>query len=69
MLPKLYQVCGIAHICSRDIELIPSFPRKVFEYICHAQIVQMATFFGMKGGELRKVKIMSSFEENARSQM
>ena len=31
------------------------------------QIVQMATFFGMKGMELKKVKLMATKEESTRS--
>jgi hypothetical protein len=30
------------------------------------QIVEMATFFGIKGPELRKVKLMASQEESSR---
>jgi hypothetical protein len=30
------------------------------------QIVQMATFFGIKGPELKKVKLMASQEESLR---
>ena len=37
------------------------------DFVSHAQIVQMATFFGMKGSELKKVKLMASREESARS--
>ena len=39
------------------------------DFVSHAQIVQMATFFGMKGSELRKVNLMASREETARSRM
>jgi hypothetical protein len=39
------------------------------DYVGPAQIVQMATFFGMKGSELRKVNLMASREERARSQV
>jgi hypothetical protein len=39
------------------------------DFVSHAQIVQMATFFGMKGSELKKVNLMASREENARSQV
>ena len=37
------------------------------DFVDHAQIVQMATFFGMKGSELKKVNLMASREETARS--
>jgi hypothetical protein len=33
------------------------------------QIVQMATFFGMKGTELKKVKLMAAREESSRAQI
>jgi hypothetical protein len=38
------------------------------DFVSHAQIVQMATFFGMKGRELKKVNLMASREESARSE-
>jgi len=37
------------------------------DFIGNAQIVQMATFFGMRGSELKKVKLMASREESARA--
>jgi hypothetical protein len=36
------------------------------DFVNERQIVEMATFFGMKGTELKKVKIMASREESAR---
>jgi hypothetical protein len=39
------------------------------DFVSHAQIVQMATYFGMKGSEMRKVNLMAAREENARSQV
>jgi hypothetical protein len=39
------------------------------DFVSHAQIVQMATFFGMKGSELKKVNLMASREESARSSL
>lgn len=38
------------------------------DFIDNAQIVQMATFFGMRGSELKKIKLMAAREELARSQ-
>lgn len=32
------------------------------DFVGHAQIVQMATFFGMKGRELKKVNLMAARE-------
>ena len=37
------------------------------DFVSPAQIVQMAAFFGMKGRELKKVNLMASREESARS--
>jgi hypothetical protein len=37
------------------------------DFVSHAQLVQMATFFGMKGSELRKVNLMAEREESART--
>jgi hypothetical protein len=36
------------------------------DFVDERQIVEMATFFGMKGTELKKVKMMASREEIAR---
>jgi hypothetical protein len=36
------------------------------DFVSERQIVEMATFFGMKGTELKKVKRMASREEIAR---
>jgi hypothetical protein len=35
------------------------------DFVGHAQIVQMATFFGMRGSELKKVNLMAAREERA----
>lgn len=35
------------------------------DFVGPAQIVQMATFFGMKGRELKKVNLMAAREEGA----
>ena len=37
------------------------------DFVGPAQIVQMATFFGMKGRELKKVNLMAAHEEGART--
>lgn len=37
------------------------------DFIGNAQIVQMATFFGMRGSELKKIKLMASREERERA--
>ena len=36
------------------------------DFVNPNQIVQMATFFGMKGMELKKVKLMAAREESTR---
>ena len=36
------------------------------DYVSSNQIVQMATYFGVKGSELKKVKLMAAGEERAR---
>lgn len=39
------------------------------DFVSPAQIVQMATFFGMKGSELKKVNLMAAREESTRLQL
>ena len=39
------------------------------DFAGHAQIVQMAAFFGMKGRELKKVNLMAAREESARPKL
>lgn len=39
------------------------------DFVSPGQIVQMATFFGVKGRELRKVKLMAAREESTRSEV
>lgn len=36
------------------------------DFVSSTQIVEMATYFGMKGTELKKVKLMASRAETAR---
>ena len=36
------------------------------DFVDPKQIVQMATYFGIKGPELRKVKLMAAEEQNSR---
>ena len=36
------------------------------DFVSERQIAEMASFFGMKGTELKKVKLMASREESAR---
>ncbi len=36
------------------------------DFVSERQLIEMATFFGMKGSELKKVRRMASREESAR---
>ena len=49
-----------------ELEKFCSDPK---DFVDHAQIVQMATYFGMKGSELKKVKLMAAQEERARPRL
>ena len=51
-------------------EFDPSLERFCSEpkdFIGNAQIVQMATYFGMRGSELKKIKLMAAREERERA--
>ncbi|MBA3765984.1 MAG: hypothetical protein H0W99_03150 [Acidobacteria bacterium] len=37
------------------------------DFVSPGQIIQMATYFGMKGTELKKVKVMAAQEERSRA--
>ena len=54
--------------CREFAPSLEQFCSESKDFVSHAQIVQMATFFGMRGSELKKVKLMASREESARSQ-
>jgi hypothetical protein len=47
-----------------SIERFCSDPK---DFVGPAQIVQMATYFGFKGSELKKVNLMAAREESTRS--
>lgn len=55
--------------CREFVPSLEKFCSEPKDFVSHAQIVQMATFFGMKGSELKKVNLMASREESARSQV
>ena len=38
------------------------------DFVSPSQIIQMAQYFGFKGTELKKVKVMAATEETSRSQ-
>ena len=45
---------------------LESFCSNPNDFVSPNQIIQMATFFGMKGTELKKVKVMAAREVSAR---
>jgi hypothetical protein len=49
---------GIERFCSNPTDFVSS-----------NQVVQMATYFGMKGTELKKVKVMAAREESGRLEL
>jgi hypothetical protein len=55
--------------CREFAPSLEKFCSEPKDFVSHAQIVQMATFFGMKGSEMRKVNLMAAREESARSQV
>jgi len=46
---------------------LESFCANPNDFVNPGQIIQMASFFGLKGMELKKVKLMAALAENARS--
>ena len=48
---------------------IEKFCSKPKDFVNGMQIIEMASYFGMKGTELKKVKVMAAREESARSQI
>lgn len=61
--------CGLGRNIPKSMgcrEFEPSFEKFCSDpkdFAGAAQLVQMATFFGMKGSELRKVNLMAALEE------
>jgi hypothetical protein len=53
--------------CREFAPSLEGFCSESKDFVDRAQIVQMATFFGMRGSELKKVKLMASLEESSRS--
>ena len=45
---------------------IEKFCEKPEDFVDPRQIVQMATYFGVKGPELKKIKVMAAREESIR---
>ena len=48
---------------------IEKFCSKPEDFVNGGQIIQMAGYFGMKGTELKKVKLMAAREESSRSRL
>lgn len=55
--------------CHAFAPSIAKFCSNPKDFVSPNQIVQMAAFFGMKGTELKKVKLMAAREDSARSQL
>jgi hypothetical protein len=53
--------------CREFSPTLTGFCSDASDFVSPRQIVQMATYFGIKGPELRKVKLMASQEESSRS--
>jgi hypothetical protein len=53
--------------CREFVPTITGFCSNASDFVNPRQIVEMATYFGIKGPELRKVKLMASQEESSRS--
>ena len=52
--------------CHEFVPGIEKFCSDPKDFVSPGQIIQMATFFGMKGMELKKVKRMAASEDAAR---
>jgi hypothetical protein len=52
--------------CCEFCPVIEMFCSNPTDFESSGQIIQMATFFGMKGSELKKVKTMALREESTR---
>jgi uncharacterized protein (UPF0216 family) len=54
------------HEFVQNIAMVCADPK---DFVSLNQITQMATHFGMKGSELKKVELMAAREENTRLQI
>lgn len=52
--------------CREFVPGLEKFCSNPNDFVNSGQVVGMATFFGMKGTELKKVKVMAAREESAR---
>jgi hypothetical protein len=55
--------------CHEFVPTIALFCADPKDFVSLNQITQMATHFGMKGAEFKKVKLMATREESARLQL
>ena len=55
--------------CRRFDPGIEKFCSRPGDFTNSGQIIQMATFFGMKGMELKKVKVMAAREEETKARL
>jgi hypothetical protein len=53
--------------CREFVPGIEKFCSDPNDYVDSRQIIQMATFFGMKGTELKKIRLMAAKEEGVRA--
>ena len=53
--------------CRQFVPSIEKFCANPSDFVSANQIVQMATFFGIKGMEMKKVKLVAAYEEQSRS--
>lgn len=55
--------------CREFVPGIEKFCAKPGDFVSSSQIIQMATFFGMKGTELKKIKLIAKQEERTRAEV
>ncbi|MEK6279851.1 MAG: hypothetical protein AABN95_05810 [Acidobacteriota bacterium] len=53
--------------CREFVPTLTGFCSEAKDFVNPRQIVEMATYFGIKGPELRKVKAMAAQEESSRA--
>jgi hypothetical protein len=52
--------------CREFVPTLEKFCSDPKDFVDPKQIVEMATFFGIKGPEMKKVKLMAAQEESSR---
>ena len=53
--------------CREFVPTLDKFCSDASDFVDPKQLVQMATYFGIKGPELKKVKLMAAREQTSRS--